>query len=49
MVKNLILPTQEAQIRRIVFQSQSRQILLKSLSQKKNPITKEELVEWLKV
>jgi hypothetical protein len=38
----IILATQEAEIRRIEFQSQPRQIVHETLSQK-NP-----LVEWLK-
>jgi hypothetical protein len=41
------LATQEAEIRRIMIQSLTGQIILKTLSQK-NPSQKE-LVEWLKV
>jgi hypothetical protein len=44
----IILATQEAEIRRIMVQSQSKQIVHKTLSQKK-PFTKKGLVEWLKV
>jgi hypothetical protein len=40
--------TQEAEIRRITVQSQPRQIVQDTLSQKK-PITKKGLAEWLKV
>jgi hypothetical protein len=44
----VILATQEAEIRRITVQSQSRQIVFhQTLSQK--PFTKIRLVEWLKV
>jgi hypothetical protein len=53
---SIILATQEAEIRRIVAQSQPKQIVLKTLSQTnkqtnkqtKKPITKKGLVEWLK-
>jgi hypothetical protein len=44
----IILATQEAGIRRITVQSQSGQIVYETLSRKK-PITKNGLVEWLKV
>jgi hypothetical protein len=44
----VILATQEAEIKRIVVQSQPRQIVHKTLS-RKIPITKRELVAWLKV
>jgi hypothetical protein len=44
----VILATQEAEIRRIVVQSQPGQkVLLHPIS--KTPITKKGLVEWLKV
>jgi hypothetical protein len=43
----VILATQEAEIRRISVQSQTRQILLEILSQN-NPSQKIEIVEWLK-
>jgi hypothetical protein len=43
----VIPATQEAEIRRIVVQSQSGQVALETLSQKKK-ITKAGLVEWLK-
>jgi hypothetical protein len=43
----VILATQEAEIKRIVVQSQPRQIVHKTLSRK--IITKRELVAWLKV
>jgi hypothetical protein len=42
-----ILATQEAEVRRIVVQSQPRQIIHENLSKK--PITEKGLVEWLKV
>jgi hypothetical protein len=46
----IILATQEAEIRRIVVQSQPGQIVGENLSQNKTKkITKKELVEWLKV
>jgi hypothetical protein len=44
----VILATQEEGIRRIEIQSQRRQIVLKTLSQKKT-ITKKGPVGWLKV
>jgi plasmid maintenance system antidote protein VapI len=44
----VILATQEAQIRRIVVQSQPGQILRETLTQKKT-LHKKGLVEWLKV
>jgi hypothetical protein len=44
----VILATQEAEIRRIMVQSQPMQIVHKTLSQKKK-ITKKGLVECLKV
>jgi hypothetical protein len=44
----VISATQEAEIRRIEVQSQPRQIVQETLSQKK-PFTKKGLVEWLKV
>jgi hypothetical protein len=44
----ITLATQEAEMRRITVQSQPRQIVCETLSQKK-PITKKGLVEWLKV
>jgi hypothetical protein len=44
----VILATQETEIRRIAVQSQLRQIIHKTLSQK-NPSQKKGLVEWLKV
>jgi hypothetical protein len=42
LLTSIILTTQEAEIRRIVVQSQPRQIVHKTLSQKqnKNPFTK---------
>jgi hypothetical protein len=43
----VILATQEAEIRRMVIQSQPRQIVLKELFVK--PFIKIGLVEWLKV
>jgi hypothetical protein len=43
-----ILATEEAEIKRIVVQSQARQIVHKTPSSKK-PISKVGLVEWLKV
>jgi hypothetical protein len=43
----VILATQEAEIRRIVVQSQPGEIVHEPLSQK--PFTKVGLVEWLKV
>jgi hypothetical protein len=43
----VILATQEAEIRRMAVQSQSRKIVHKTLSQKKTH-HKKELVEWLK-
>jgi hypothetical protein len=47
----VILTTQEAEIRSIMLQSQPRQIVHKALSpkKKKKTITKQGLVEWLKV
>jgi hypothetical protein len=50
----VILATQEEEIRRILVRSQTQQIDQETLSQKKKkkkkkPITKERLVEWLKV
>jgi hypothetical protein len=45
---SVILATQEAEIRRIVVQSQPGQIVSETLSQKKT-ITKKGLVDWLKV
>jgi hypothetical protein len=46
----VILATQEAEIRRIVVQSQPRQIVHKTLSQKKKkPKSHRRIVEWLKV
>jgi hypothetical protein len=44
-----ILASQEAEIRRILVQSQSRQIVCETLSQKNSTHTKKGLVEWLKV
>jgi hypothetical protein len=44
----VILATQEAEIRRIVVQSQPGKIVHETLSQK-NPSQKIGLVEWLKV
>jgi hypothetical protein len=44
----IILAIQKAEIRRIVVRSQSRQIILETISQKK-PSQKKKLVEWLKV
>jgi hypothetical protein len=44
---SIFLATQEAEIRRIKTQSQARQIVHETLSQK-NPLQKR-LVEWLKV
>jgi hypothetical protein len=46
-LKPVILATQEAEIRRIVVQNQSRQIVHKTLSQKTHH--KNRLVGWLKV
>jgi hypothetical protein len=43
----IILAIQEAEIRRIKVQSQTRQIVQKTLSKK--PFTKKGLVKWLKV
>jgi hypothetical protein len=43
----VILATQEAEIRRIAVQSQPKQIVHETLSQKY--ITQKGLVEWLKV
>jgi hypothetical protein len=43
----IILVTQEAEIRRIVVQSQPRQIVCETIS--KTSITIKGLVEWLKV
>jgi hypothetical protein len=43
----VILATQEAEIRRTVVQSQPRQIVCETLSQKY--LTQKGLVEWLKV
>jgi hypothetical protein len=45
----VIPATQEAEIRRIVVQSQPRQTVHKILSQKKNPSLTKGLVEWFKV
>jgi hypothetical protein len=45
----IILATQEAEIRRIVVQSQPRQIAQETLSQKYLSLKKKRLVEWLKV
>jgi hypothetical protein len=47
----VILATQEADIRRIVVQSQPRHIVPETLSQKKKkkPLHKKGPVEWLKV
>jgi hypothetical protein len=45
----VILATQEAEIRRIMVPSQPREIVLQTLSGKKNPSPKKGLVEWLKV
>jgi hypothetical protein len=44
----IVLATQEAEIRRIMIQSQPRQIVCETLSRKK-PLYKKGLVEWLKV
>jgi hypothetical protein len=44
----VILATQEAEIRRIMVQSQTREIVHEALSQKKTHHRKG-LVEWLKV
>jgi hypothetical protein len=44
----VILVTQEAEVRRIVVQSQPRQIVLRYPISKK-PITNKGVVEWLKV
>jgi hypothetical protein len=44
----VILATQEAEIRRIMVQSQPGQIVCETLSRKKN-ITRKGLMEWLKV
>jgi hypothetical protein len=44
----VILATQEAEIRKIEVQSQPAQIVCETLSRKK-PLSKKELVEWLKV
>jgi hypothetical protein len=44
----IILATQEAEIRRIAIQSQSRQVILGDPILKKS-ITKKGLAEWLKV
>jgi hypothetical protein len=44
----VILAIQEAEIRRIIFQSQPQQIIHEPLSQKKI-IIKIGMVEWLKV
>jgi hypothetical protein len=44
----VILATQEAEIRRFVVQSQPRQIIHETLSQR-NPHTQKGLVEWLQV
>jgi hypothetical protein len=44
----VILATQEADIRRISVQSQPRQIVHKTLSQKKKSNGKKGLAEWLK-
>jgi hypothetical protein len=47
----IVLATQEAEIRRIMVRGQPRQIVLKTLSQKKKTHHKRGggLVEWLKV
>jgi hypothetical protein len=45
----IILASQEAEIRRIVVQSQPGQIACNTLPISKKPITKIGLVEWLKV
>jgi hypothetical protein len=42
---SVILATKEAEIRRIAVQSQARQIVLYTLTQKKKPIIKKGLVE----
>jgi hypothetical protein len=44
---SLILSTQEAEIRRIAVDSQPRQIVLKTLSQKN--LHKKWMVEWRKI
>jgi hypothetical protein len=44
----IILATQEAKIRRIVVQSQLKQIVHKTLSRKKKNQHKKGLAEWLK-
>jgi hypothetical protein len=44
----VILAAQEAEIRRIVVQSQPQQIVHETLSRKK-PLAKIRLVEWLKL
>jgi hypothetical protein len=44
----VILATQEAEIRRIMVQSQLRQTVCETLS-RKNPSQKKGLVEWLEV
>jgi hypothetical protein len=47
-----VIPTQEAETRRIMVQSQHGQMVWENLSKKKKkkkPITKIGLVEWLKV
>jgi hypothetical protein len=49
LLTSVILATQEAEIRRIMVQSQPGQIVCKTISQKKKKITKTGLVEWLKV
>jgi hypothetical protein len=48
VVTSIILATQEAEIRRIVVQSQPWQIVLETLSQKETH-HKKGLVEWFKV
>jgi hypothetical protein len=45
----IILATQEAEIRRIVVQSQPGHIVCKTLSQKNPSQKKNGLVEWLKL
>jgi hypothetical protein len=47
----VILATQEAEIRRVAVQSQPRQIVYRTLSQKKKKKKKSQkgLVEWFKV
>jgi hypothetical protein len=45
---SVLPPTQEAEIRRIVVQSQPRQMIQEILCGEKTHITKKGLVEWLK-